>query len=396
MSDIAVFTIASKNYFAFAKTLLDSVRKVHPSGVDLYLFLADEAAGALPASGLPFDIVEAKDLPLKNLSRMAMQYDIMEFNTSIKPSCFAYLFAKKYKKVLYLDPDIQVYRPLDQLFSALETGSLLLTPHITEPLPESDNFIPPEQEYLRAGTYNLGFIGVSARDEGLRFTDWWGRKCEEQCFSESETGLFVDQKWVNLAPGLFSEVVISRDKGLNMAYWNLQERTLGPDLTVNGKTPLVFYHFSGINISDPSDISKYQTRYRLGDRPDLKDIFGAYCGQVTGNGHDKYRLLPYAYSNFSDGRRIGDFARRHYPAVSRRFPEPFRTGEGTYYEYLRRNNLLESPQASRPVAGSYTGQKKRFNWLLKMCCRLIGVDRYKNLMIYLRKISIIRNQDFWT
>ena len=395
MNDIAVFTIASKNYFALARTFLDSVKKVHPSGVSLYLFLADEGGDVLPNEAGPFQIVEAKDLPIPDFKRMAFQYDIMEFNTAIKPFCFNYLFSKGHTKALYFDPDIMVFRPLDQVFSQLDTSAVALTPHITEPLPESDHFHPSEQVYLRVGTYNLGFIAVSGNGEGKRFTEWWGRKCAQDCFKELETGLFVDQKWVNLAQGLFTDISICRNKGLNMAYWNLPERTLGNDLMVNGEFPLIFYHFSGINITDPGGISSYQNRFSLSTRADLREIFKLYCAAVISNGYEKFCRLPYAYASYQDGKKIGGFARRHYSLVSQNFPDPFAVGPGTYNFYLKANKLLESPASVEPTIAGYSKQIRRANYVLKVLCRIIGIDRYNNLMFYLRKMSVIRKQDFW-
>jgi len=395
MNNIAVFTIASKNYFALAKTLLDSVKKVHPSGISLFLFLADESGEALAREDGPFQIVEAKDLPVPNFKRMAFQYDIMEFNTAVKPFCFSYLFDEGYSKVLYFDPDILVFRPLDQVFFQLNTSSLVLTPHITEPLPESDHFKPTEQVYLRVGTYNLGFIAVSATDEGRKFVDWWGRKCAEECFKEIETGLFVDQKWVNLALGLFNDINICRNKGLNMAYWNLHERILGSDLMVNGEFPLIFYHFSGINITAPDDISRHQNRFSLNTRADLKEIFKLYCDTVLKNGYIKFRGLPYTYATYQDGGEIGDFARRHYSTIAQRFPDPFLDGPGNYNDYLKKNNLLESPPAVKPTVAGFSKKIKNANFVLKVLCRFIGIDRYNNLMLYLRNMAVVRKQDFW-
>lgn len=395
MNKIAVFTIASKNYFALAKTFLDSVKKVHPEGVDLYLFLADEGAEFLSNPSLPFKIVEARDLKVPSLRQMAFQYDIMEFNTAIKPFCIKELFSRGYSKALYFDPDIFVFRPLTSVFTALDTSSVFLTPHLTEELPPEDKCYPSEQVYLRVGTYNLGFIGVSASPEGAAFTDWWSRKCADQCFKEMETGLFVDQKWINLVPGIYKNVRISRDKGLNMAYWNLHERTLGKDLEVNGAVPLVFFHFSGINILAPYNISSHQNRYSLKTRPDLTEVFNEYCETVKRNGFEQYRALPYAYVFYKDGGLVGDFARRHYSIVSGRFPDPFTVGPGSYKEYLVRNSLLEKSSKGKPTVAGFSKQIKRANWVLKQMCRILGVDRYNNLMLYLRNMAVIRKQDFW-
>ena len=391
----AVFTIASRNYFALAKTLLESVKKAHPKGVDLYLFLADEGVDILANENCPFQIVEAKNLSIPNFKQMAFQYDIMEFNTAIKPFCFNYLFSKGHTKVLYFDPDIMVFRPLEQVFLQLDISSVVLTPHITEPLSAADQSYPSEQVYLRVGTYNLGFVAVSAQNEGEQFVAWWGRKCAKECFKEMETGLFVDQKWVNLVPGLFNDVNICRNKGLNMAYWNLHERTLGGDLVVNGEVPLVFYHFSGISIADPSAISNYQNRFSLSTRADLSELFKLYCAAVIKNGYEKFRSLPYAYAVYQDGKKIGDFARRHYTLVAQSFPDPFAVGPGTYNEYLKANKLLETPSAAKPTVASFSNQIKKANYVLKVICRLLGVDRYNNLMLYLRNMSVIRKQNFW-
>ena len=396
MNDIAIFTIASRNYFALAKTFLDSVKKAHPSGVSLYLFLADEGGDVLAGEDVPFQIVEAKDLPIPNFKQMAFQYDIMEFNTAIKPFCFSYLFCKGHAKAVYFDPDIMVFRPLNLVFSQLDSSAMVLTPHITEPLAESDQFHPSEQVYLRVGTYNLGFIAVSGNNEGKRFIDWWGRKCAEECFKEMETGLFVDQKWVNLALGFFTDINICRDKGLNMAYWNLHERKLGSDLMVNGEFPLIFYHFSGINITAPDDISSHQNRYSLTTRTDLAGIFRSYCDTVLKNGYAKYCSLPYAYASYQDGGKIGDFARRHYSTVAQHYPDPFMSGSGTYKEYLKRNKLLESPPSVKPTVAGFSKKIKKANFVLKAMCRIIGIDRYNNLMLYLRNMAVIRKQDFWS
>ena len=79
---------------------------------------------------------------------------------------------------------------------------------------------PTEQDLLYNGTFNLGFIAVRRCAEGARLLDWWEERCLGLGFSEGRSGLFVDQKWINLAPGLFEGVAIERHAGCNMAYWN--------------------------------------------------------------------------------------------------------------------------------------------------------------------------------
>ncbi len=48
------------------------------------------------------------------------------------------------------------------------------------------------------GVFNLGFIGLSKAAETERFLDWWERRCLNLGYNERWSGLFVDQKWINL------------------------------------------------------------------------------------------------------------------------------------------------------------------------------------------------------
>ena len=82
-----------------------------------------------------------------------------------------------------------------------------------------------------------------------------------------DRGMHVDQKWMDLVPGLFGEVFIMREPGYNVAYWNLHSRTvdlLNGRVRVNGK-PCYFFHFSGFDPLNISMVSKHQNRFTLGD-----------------------------------------------------------------------------------------------------------------------------------
>ena len=60
----------------------------------------------------------------------------MEFNTAIKPYLMLRLFERGYDKVIFFDPDIEIYRRLDDILALLEGGtSFVLTPHFCEPPP---------------------------------------------------------------------------------------------------------------------------------------------------------------------------------------------------------------------------------------------------------------------
>ncbi len=272
----AACTIVSPNYLSFARTLAASYVAQHPDQRFFVLVVADlrdpHPFGIDPS----FTPVLLAEIGLKNLRSLAMRYDILELNTNVKPTFMKHLLdTYGLDALVYLDPDIFVYGPLDPVFDALASGaSAVLTPHMTRPV--FDGKSPSEQDLLYNGTYNLGFIAVGRTDEARRLLDWWEERCLKLGFSEGRTGLFVDQKWMNLAPGLFERIVVSRDPGLNMAYWNLHERMLvesaaGPKVRrdTESPVPLRFFHFSGLSSSEPEVISKNTDRYQMIDRPDV-------------------------------------------------------------------------------------------------------------------------------
>ena len=130
-SDIAVFSICSNNYLAQADVLFASVRAVHPEA-DLVLGLADlRDANARYPHGV--EVLQANELGIADFESFAFAYDVMEFNTAIKPTLMLRLFERGYRKVVYFDPDIALYRRLDDLLARLDEKAFVLTPHLTAP-----------------------------------------------------------------------------------------------------------------------------------------------------------------------------------------------------------------------------------------------------------------------
>jgi len=392
MNKTAVFTIASKNYLAYARTLLQSVREFH-SDIDLYLLLVDEKGDDFDPRQEAFTVVAVKDIGLPEFKAMTFKYDVVEFNTAVKPFFMGNLIGKGYRKVIYLDPDIMLFNPLAPILDLLDENSIVLTPHITRPIPHGDQFRPSERSHLISGTYNLGFIAVSACDATREFVSWWSIRCAESCYNEPETGIFVDQKWINHVPGLFPDVCVLRHPGCNMAYWNLHERVLD-GMTVNGEYPLVFYHFSGVSVDDLTALSKHQVEYNLVGRPDLAAIFELYRDRLLANGHGQARGWRYAYACYDNGEKIGPFARRLYAQVAERYPEPFTTGPGSYYRLLKEKRMLEAAKFTIPAGTEAVSTANKVNVLFRIAKGLLGVDKYIGFIKYLNYISVLRRQGF--
>jgi len=237
---LAVFTICSNNYVAYARTLLNCVRLHHPDA-DRFLCLVD---APLKMEGLyPDDcqLILASDLGIPDFETFAFQYQLLEINTAVKPFVILRLFEQDYDQVIYFDPDIELFRPLDSVTDALQNGaSFVLTPHVC--LPADDDWAPNDVTFMQAGIYNLGFLACGRQSDSERLLRWWARRLRYQCISKPEFGIFVDQKFMDLIPGFSDNCRILRDPTLNVAYWNLSQRSLqreGRSWLVDGQ-PLPF------------------------------------------------------------------------------------------------------------------------------------------------------------
>jgi glycosyltransferase involved in cell wall biosynthesis len=311
---VAVFTIVSKNYLHFARTLMASVATTNPHW-ERWVLLADRVDGHFDAAGEPFQVVEASQLSIPELRKVCFRYTIYELNTAVKPWFFQHLFERGYARVVFLDPDIFVYAPLSELEAAWQAGALaVVTPHLTGRI--RDQHRPSERDMLLAGTYNLGFLALARHPQLGELLEYWCEKSLREFVVDTRTGLFTDQKWIDLVPGMFRDTHIFRHEGYNIAYWNLPHRKVsreGDRFLVND-VPLVFFHFSGLDPAAPGSFSKHQNRYRLADVGVVADLVRRYCAVVRGNGYERCRRWPYAYGYLADGTPIPDEVRRLYQA----------------------------------------------------------------------------------
>ncbi len=307
------FTIASRNYLAYAITLMQSVATHYPDAPK-YLILADRDEGDTALVGAPFTTIYAESLALPDFDAFAFRYNIMEFNTAIKPYAFAFLRRQHIGNgIIYLDPDIFVVEPLIEVEAAFADGALaVLTPHLIDRI--DDDRKPGEREILSSGTYNCGFVAIGPHADADRLIEWWADRLEFGALSDISAGLFTDQKWVDLVPGMFPDVHVLRDHGYNLAYWNVSQRPVSQRGLhwYAGKQRLVFVHFSGVDFEKPEQFSKHQDRHTRATIGPLRTLYDQYLGRLAANGHVEHRSKPYAFGRFADGEPICDPVRVVY------------------------------------------------------------------------------------
>ncbi len=349
MSALAACTIVSKNYIPFARVLADSFHRHHPGG-RFFVLLVDRNEGRIDPEKEPFTLIEAEELQnIPDRDGFLFKYTLLEANTAVKPYFLQHLFERYgLEDLVYFDPDILITGSLAELAQLLERHSIVLTPHLTEGI--DDGAHPDELAVLQAGAYNLGFLALRRTEVTERLLPWWQDRLYDRCLVSIEEGLFVDQKWMDLVPGIFKDVHILTDPGYNVAYWNLHDRritvpsgALMGKLTVAGEEvrsnerPLVFFHFSGIDLDNLRPVSKHQDRYTLADIGDAAQLYRCYRDLVLEAGYRAAKPWPYAFGFFDNGVAIPDAARTIYLRLGKkkRFGNPFETaGKNSFFQYL--------------------------------------------------------------
>jgi glycosyltransferase involved in cell wall biosynthesis len=263
----------------------------------------------------PFDVLTPADVGLDRTEfhRMAAIYDLLELATAIKPWLLRHLVGAD-STVVYLDPDIEVFSPIDEVWELAAEHGIVVTPHSTTPLPRDGSGPNEELLILGSGAYNLGFIAVGP--QGRTFLDWWADRLRREGLIDKEAAMFVDQRWVDLVPSYF-DVHILRGPGWNVAYWNLSVRTLTRSETgfeVDGE-PLRFFHYSGFDPDHPDLLSCYEEetkRTPVSDHPVLAQLCSRYADQLTRNGHRAHSRITHGFAETAAGLLLDRYARRLY------------------------------------------------------------------------------------
>lgn len=401
-----IFTICAKNYLASALTLKESVKSTNPNS-KFFIVLADDTDGLEQEFLESNSIIPGRMLNIPGYDEMAFRYDVVEFNTSIKPYAFRYFFnMESISMVMYLDPDIYVYDRLDDIWDTLKEYSVVLTPHAVDSNERlgADYF---DETFLRFGIYNLGFVAINSKYEGPLIVEWWCNRLRNKCLMD--TPYFVDQKWMDFVPAIFDKVFIDRSKRYNLAWWNFKERKLcsGDDLRVKNafdSEKVSFIHFSNFKpgmkvnyiLERGAEINSDQMNI-------LQDVYMSYEKKLLKNNYVKYSQMKYSYDYYSDGHKIEKIHRKLYSTFlkeSNDCSSPFDSENGLFPKVLKENNLMSNNNEISIKSNTKKAQnglsKKAFVFELfcKLYVKFFGVDKYQLLISKLQYKLDINRQDF--
>ncbi|MGO9121792.1 MAG: hypothetical protein ACLQPD_29795 [Desulfomonilaceae bacterium] len=313
MVETAICTVATCNYFHFAKTVMESIAKTG-TAAERFVFLVDATSDDNPYSSNLFRTITLERISIPKRQQTYFTHSAFEMSALSKPFIVDYLLHHGYTRVLYIDADTYVYHSLDRTIGQLDYHDGLFTPHITRSL--DDEHTPNDLDVLTNGTINTGFFALKACNTTGALLKWWQEKVIHDCYNEAQRGVFVEQKWIDLIASLFPTFVLDRSPGMNVAYWNLPHK----QMTKTGVTyyvdaaPLIFFHFSGFDPHNPSVLSKYDTRFLKRGMPEpIPELIAEYVDRLKANGLDLYGNQPYRFDYFSDGKTfISPLIRKAY------------------------------------------------------------------------------------
>lgn len=304
------FTLCSNNYLPFALSLGQSINTFDPQA-RFVIGLVDKLDKQIDYSLWDeFEFIPCFDLGYPEFQGMLSRYNIIEFNTAVKPFYFEYLFDKNpsVTEIFYLDPDLFFYQHPNLMRSEFQDADILLTPNLIYTQSQAST---GELASLRHGMYNLGFLGLRRSVESLRLISWWKERLIEHCRIDKCWGIFVDQKWMDLAPLFFDRIKLVKHPGWNMAWWNFNERKLVQNSSgywVNTQDqPLVFFHFSGFKPENSHLTERVLTKeFEEAENQALSSLYAAYREVLLKNDYEKlsrinpslqFREVPNSYWN---------------------------------------------------------------------------------------------------
>jgi hypothetical protein len=202
----------------------------------------------------------------------------IEYYFTCTPSLPLYVFNHnpEVDLITYLDADLYFFGDPKPIFEEMTNKSVAITEH---------RFPDHRREIMEVyGLYNVGWLSFRRDGTALDCLHWWRERCLEWCHDHPAEGRFADQKYLDEWPSRFQRVVVIRQKGVNVAPWNManyQFRQVNDSILIDDD-PLLLFHFHGLKqvvrtVYDPS-FAMYQVRP---SRTVVQRIYGPYLQSLS-------------------------------------------------------------------------------------------------------------------
>ena len=326
-------TVVTRAGLAHARVLARSFARHHP-GDALSILVVDDIEGRVVADGEPFHVVTVGDIGIERdeLHRMALLFG-RQITVALKPWLLDHLLGQHSGAATYLDSHAMIFDSLAQVGDAAASCGVLLVPHVLDPLPR-DGLDPDETAILGTGIFSSGIYGVGPTNGG--FIEFLKERLRRECLVDIPHMRVLDQRWLDFVPSLFPYRV-ERDRGVNVAYWNLHERplTMAGGRILAGGAFLRSFNFWGFDPRLDGMIGRSEAseapRVTASADPVLAELCEEYRRELLASGFDELHTIPFAFDALAGGVPIYDSLRTMFAdalnaaetAHTPRPPDPF-------------------------------------------------------------------------
>jgi hypothetical protein len=307
-------TVASGNYVAGAIVALRSAMETHPGSTSSICFYTIDPLELeiLRAHNIDiqFDSV-ATVLSSSRLAKLETRYSDIELFSALK--FFNLVFCRKRADVVvHTDTDTLFLNPVFDWDVEPSSHAIEVFPHVHSPLAR-EGVGMSDLDLVQSGIINGGLIAVYwVHAAAQPILEWLTYHVEHHCFVSKRHNLYADQTWLSLLPHLFrKETRVSDDLSVNVAYWNLIERSISrPDpegaFIVNGQHVLKMFHFSGYQYPSQQlsiHIREMSTADQIGAIKELVTRYRQLLDEVHNTIPDFF-ARPSRYRRFGLRRRV--------------------------------------------------------------------------------------------
>ena len=281
-----LLTVATANYVYWADVLFSHARRIDPE-LRLTLLVADASRAALDpirqVLGPDVDVLCCDDLGFSFLADMRTYYGPLEFCSALKVLGSAYVLRSE-EACLFLDPDMVILDSLRE--TVLECpGKIVVCAHTLAPFPV-DGASPDDLELCWSGHINGGVFLTRRGASGNPALDWLVGHTRYHWFVAPSLGMYADQQWFSALFYFFRDYTrLVEDRGVNVAYWNLHERSLREEdghISLASGEPLRLMHFSGFLVPSGGKLSRHSSRQFDADtEAALRKLINRYEVELT-------------------------------------------------------------------------------------------------------------------
>jgi hypothetical protein len=309
-------SVVTCGYLPYARVLAESFREHNPEAEFAVLLVDDPDEQVGPDE--PFTVLRPAEIGVLpgELNLRGLMYTPTELVCSLRPALLRHLLRRGASSAILMDADGLVCGDLQPIARLACKHGTVFTPHLLSPHPPPQGEDSLELVQIRYGVMNGGLLAVGPAS--TTFLDWLDARLARHCVNSPEHGLYLDQRWLDLAVGLFPSHVL-KDLGSNVMCLNLHDRDVvwDGDRPAMPGAPLRYFHFLlGFDPEHPEHLCDERFAHRwlpyLDDRPGATRLAREYARRLLAHDAVRTRRRPQHFDVLPHGGAVDRHMRAAY------------------------------------------------------------------------------------